>query len=129
MKSHPYSRLHLIVCPENIVADESLSPHLLHYGVKESLPPYEANQEKLWMELKATIAAAVDGKHSFRDYLRLHETIELSPAAASVIKAKDENELSEVIRTNIEVLEKKDKEYVKVPQKNGKPQGILLGVC
>ncbi|MCM3705279.1 type VII secretion protein EssB [Cytobacillus firmus] len=120
VKSHPYSRLHLIICPENIVADESLSPHLLHYGVSESLPPYETNQEKLWMELKATIASAVDGNRSFREYLSLHETIELSPAAASVIKAKDENELSEVIRTNIEMLEKKDKEYAKIPQKKWK---------
>ncbi|MBG9443065.1 type VII secretion protein EssB [Cytobacillus firmus] len=120
VKSHPYSRLHLVICPENIVADESLSPHLLHYGVSESLPPYETNQEKLWMELKATIAAAVDGNRSFRDYLKLHETIELSPAAASVIKAKDENELSDIIRTNIEMLEKKDKEYAKVPQKKWK---------
>ncbi|KAF0816287.1 hypothetical protein KIS4809_4930 [Bacillus sp. ZZV12-4809] len=120
VKSHPYSRLHPVVCPENIVADESLSPHLLHYGVSESLPPYETNQEKLWMELKATIAAAVDGNRSFRDYLSLYETIELSPAARDVIKAKDESELSEVIRTNIEMLEKKDKEYVKVPQKKWK---------
>jgi type VII secretion protein EssB len=120
VKSHPYSRMHPVICPENIVADVSLSPHLLHYGVNESLPPYETNQEKLWMELKATIAAAVDGNRSFRDYLSLYETIELSPAVREVIKAKDEDELSEVIRTNIEMLEKKDKEYVKVPQKKWK---------
>ena len=120
VKTHPYSRLQLIICPENIVVDESLSPHLLHYGIKESLPPYEADQEKRWMEVKASIAASVDGRHSFEDYLRLHETIELSSAAASIIKARDENELSEIIRNSIEMIEKKDKEYVKVPQKKWK---------
>lgn len=118
--NHPYSRLHLIVCPENIVVDESLMPNFLHYGVKECLPPYEKRPEKHWLELKAAMATAVDRKYSFQDYLKLHETIELSPAAASIMKAEDEKELSEVIRTNIELLEIKEKEYVKVPQRKWK---------
>jgi len=117
---HPFSRLHVIVCPENIVVDESLMPNFLHYGVKESLPPYEKDSNKLWRELKATIAAAVDGKHTFQDYLKLHETIELSPSAADIMKAEDENELSEVIRKNIKMLEDREKEYIRVPQKKWK---------
>ena len=62
---HSLSRLHLILSPENIVIDESLMPYFLHYGVKESLPPYEKNAKKLWQELKATIAAAIDENHSY----------------------------------------------------------------
>ena len=60
---HQSNRLHLIVCPENILIDESLTAYFLHYGVKESIPPYERNKERLWAETKAIIAAAVQPKY------------------------------------------------------------------
>lgn len=46
------SRPHLIVAPENIVFDKGLTPYFLHYGVKESIPPYEHDEERVWQELK-----------------------------------------------------------------------------
>jgi type VII secretion protein EssB len=126
---HSLSRLHLILSPENIVMDESLMPYFLHYGVKESLPPYEKDTKKLWQELKATIAAAVDENHSFKDYLKLYETLQLSPVTAKIMKAEDENELSEIIRGNINLLEEREKEFVHVSQRKWKTtRYVALGL-
>ncbi|PLR75552.1 type VII secretion protein EssB [Bacillus sp. V3-13] len=115
--NHSLSRLHFIVCPENIVIDESLTPYFLHYGVKESLPPYEKDEERLWQEIKATVAAAVDGKFSFEKYLRFHETLELSPAAAKVMAAQSEEELLDTIRENMRLIERMEKKFVRVTRK------------
>ncbi|PLR82276.1 type VII secretion protein EssB [Bacillus sp. V33-4] len=115
--NHSLSRLHIIVCPENIVIDESLTPYFLHYGVKESLPPYEKDQARLWQEIKATVSAAVDGKFSFEKYLRFHETLELSPTAAKVMAAQSEEKLLDIIRENITLIERMEKDFVRVTQK------------
>ena len=129
VRGHSLSRLHLILCPENIVIDESLMPYFLHYGVKESLPPYEKDVNKLWQELKATIAAAVSNNHSFKDYLKLHETLQLSPVTAKIMTAEDENELLEIIRENLTLLEEREKELVHVPQKKWKTtRYVTLGL-
>ena len=42
---HPYPRLNLVVCPENIVYSTGMTPFFIHYGVMESLPPFEKNEE------------------------------------------------------------------------------------
>lgn len=69
VQQHNLSRLNLIVAPENIVFDKGLTPYFLHYGVKESIPPYERDEERVWQELKAAAALAVDGAFAFEDYL------------------------------------------------------------
>ncbi|MBP3039685.1 type VII secretion protein EssB [Bacillaceae bacterium Marseille-Q3522] len=120
VENHSLTRLHLLICPENIVLDESVSPYILYYGVKESLPPYENDKEKLLQELKAAIAVAADGKYKFIQYLKLHETLELSGTAAKIMAAGSTDELREIIGKNIEWLEKKEKEYVHVTKKQWK---------
>ncbi len=120
VENHALTRLHMIICPENILVDDSLSSYFLHYGVKESLPPYEKDEEKLFQELKATIAEAVDHKYEFIQYLQLHETLELSPSAAEIMAASGIKELQECIRENIVRLEKKEKELITVTKKKWK---------
>ncbi|MFC0234697.1 type VII secretion protein EssB [Fictibacillus phosphorivorans] len=120
VKEHTLNRLHLVVCPENIVFDQSLSPAFLHYGVKESIPPYEAEHERVWKELKATIVFLVDGKHSFHDYLKLHETIELSTTAKEVLEVDDLNGLLLFIQKKLNDIDEKDKLMLNIPQKKWK---------
>ncbi|MBH0158204.1 type VII secretion protein EssB [Fictibacillus sp. 5RED26] len=120
VKEHTLNRLHLVVCPENIVFDQSLSPAFLHYGVKESIPPYEADHERVWKELKATIVFLVDGKHSFHDYLKLHETIELSTTAKEVLEVDDLNGLLLFIQKKLNDIDEKDKLMLNIPQKKWK---------
>ncbi|KMJ58372.1 membrane protein [Bacillus sp. LL01] len=120
VKYHSLSRLHLLVCPENMVMDESLTPYFLHYGVMESLPPYEKDQEKLWQETKAVIATAIDRKFTFQEYLKLSQTLELSKIAKSIMNAKDEEELLAIIRKGIKRLEEKEKQIIHLPQKKWK---------
>ncbi|MBA4536975.1 type VII secretion protein EssB [Bacillus aquiflavi] len=117
VQNHSLSRLHLVVCPENIVLDQSLTPYFLHYGVKESLPPYERDSDKLWHEVKATVAAAVDGKYTFNEYFNFYKTIELSPLATKLMTAKDEEELLQLIFENMKQLEKKEKTLVHITKK------------
>ena len=120
VENHALTRLHMIICPENILVDDSLSSYFLYYGVKESLPPYEKDEEKLFQELKATIAEAVDHKYEFIQYLQLHETLELSPSAAKIMAASGIKELQECIREHIVRLEKKEKELITVTKKKWK---------
>ncbi|MFC0190214.1 type VII secretion protein EssB [Fictibacillus aquaticus] len=132
VKAHSLTRIHLIVCPENIVFDESLTPSFLHYGVKESIPPYEKDKEKLWQELKAATALAIDGKYTFQDYLKFHETLDLSPQAKQILASKNEDELLEWIEQQIKSLDEKDKTFVSIPQNKWKVTryvaiGLLAG--
>lgn len=117
VENHSLNRLHVIVCPENIVVDESLTPYFLHYGVKESLPPYEQDEERLLQELRATVAEIVDKKYSFFQYLYLYQTLELSPIAAKILAASNLNELQERIREHLAVLEQRAKEEITVTKK------------
>ncbi|AZV44300.1 type VII secretion protein EssB [Peribacillus asahii] len=117
VENHSLNRLHVIVCPENIVVDESLTPYFLHYGVKESLPPYEQDEERLLQELRATVAEIVDKKYSFFQYLYLYQTLELSPIAAKILAASNINELQERIREHLTVLEQRAKEEITVTKK------------
>ncbi|MFS0875607.1 type VII secretion protein EssB [Solibacillus isronensis] len=111
---HKSNRLHLIVCPENILIDESLTAYFLHYGVKESIPPYERNKERLWDETKAIIAAAVQPKYKFDQYIQFSKSIELSPVAAKIMEAEDEQELLTIIQNQLQLLEKEEKKYTKI---------------
>lgn len=129
IENHTLSRLHIIVCPENILVDDGVTPYFLHYGVKESLPPYEKNEDQLFQELKATIAEVVDRKYGFIQYLKLHETIELSPIAAAIMAAKDASELRDVIHENIARLEREEKEHITVTKKKWKgTRYVALGL-
>lgn len=111
---HQSNRLHLIVSPENILIDESLTAYFLHYGVKESIPPYERNKERLWAETKAIIAAAVQPKYKFDQYIQFSKSIELSPVAVKIMEAKDEQELLTTIQDQLQLLEKEEKKYTKI---------------
>ena len=111
---HSFNRLHLIVCPENVLIDESLMPYFLHYGVKESIPPYEKESNRIWNETKALIAAAIDPKYTFEQYIQFSQSIELSPIAEKVMSAKDENELNDTIKKQIILLKNEEKKLVTV---------------
>ncbi|MFC7373525.1 type VII secretion protein EssB [Fictibacillus iocasae] len=132
VKEHSLSRLHIVVSPENILFDESLTPSFLHYGVKESIPPYEKDSEKLWQQLKAASALAIDGKYTFQEYLKFHETLDLTPQAKEIMEAQNEDSLLAWIEQQIKNLDEKDKSFVTIPQNKWKVTryvaiGLLAG--
>ncbi|MGE7907682.1 type VII secretion protein EssB [Peribacillus sp. NPDC094092] len=120
VRNHELSRLQLVVCPENIVFDSSLAPYFLHYGVKESLPPYEHDQDELFKETKATISALVDGQYTFEEYLLYHKTLKLSNETQSILASGTWDELSTVIQNRLDALEKEEKAFVHIPEKKWK---------
>lgn len=131
VKQHKLKRLNLIAVPENIVFDKALTPYFLHYGVKESLPPYEEDRQRVWKELKACAALAADGAYTFEEYLKYKETLQFSPEVKSVLEAETFEELEETIQTTIDSLEARDKTYIKLPKKKWKIQrytGLALAV-
>lgn len=117
VQQHNLSRLNLIVAPENIVFDKGLTPYFLHYGVKESIPPYEHDEERVWRELKAAAALAVDGAFDFEDYLKFNETLTFSAEAKEILDAASYDDLLELIQTHIDELEAKAKTYIHIPRK------------
>ncbi|PJN88279.1 type VII secretion protein EssB [Bacillus sp. mrc49] len=126
IRNHQLTRLMLAVCPENIVFDSSMTPYFLHYGVRDSLPPYEQDQDMLFQETKATISALVDGQHSFEEYLLYHQTLKLSNEAQSILAAGTWDELSTIIQSRIDALEKEEKAFVHIPEKKWKTARYTL---
>lgn len=126
VSGHRLGRLIPVVCPENLMFDSGYTPYLLHYGVKESLPPYGRNEEHLLETVKATICAIVDKSHSFEEYLKYHSTLKLSKEAQSIMKAESLASLEETVRKQIKNLDALEKTYVRIPDKRWKLQRYLL---
>src|SRR5690606_281929 len=60
------------------------------------------------------IAAAVQPKYKFDQYIQFSKSIELSPVAAKIMEAKDEQELLTIIQNQLHQLEKEEKKYTKI---------------
>ncbi|MGM0755681.1 MAG: type VII secretion protein EssB [Bacillota bacterium] len=117
---HDVKRLHPIVSPENIVFHQGLAPAFLHYGVKESIPPYEIDEHRLLKEVKAVILRVVDHEYQFQEYLAYHDTLKLSELAKEISETQSLEELSALIQQKIEALETKEKTLLTIPKKKWK---------
>lgn len=117
VQHHQAKRLNLFICPENILFDKSFEPYFIHYGVTESLPPYSLDEEVLIHELKATLAALIDPKHSFEEYESYSETLRLTDTAKSIMEAQSLDELSSLSEEAISTKENEAKEQVHIPRK------------
>ncbi|MER2010348.1 MAG: type VII secretion protein EssB [Psychrobacillus sp.] len=118
--SHPYPRLNLIVCPENIIFSKALDPMFLYYGVLGSLPPYETDEDRLWLETKAVVAAAIDNSFTFEEYLKYSEILELKEVGATIMGMKDSQALLDYITEKMEQLEIVEMGNIKLPRKKWK---------
>lgn len=120
MCKHDVKRLHPIVSPENIVFHQGLAPALLHYGVKESIPPYETDEHRLLKEVKAVILRVVDHEYQFQEYVAYCETLKLSELAKEISETQSLEELSALIQQKIEAIETKEKTLLTIPKKKWK---------
>ncbi|GAA0443755.1 MAG: type VII secretion protein EssB [Bacillota bacterium] len=126
IQKHALKRLKIIVCPENILFDYGLNPHFLHYGVSESIPPYEDNDERLWREVRAVIAEIADNKIDFASYVKHHETLDLSPIAKQIMDAETYEQLQSIITHQLQNKEKDEQSVLHVPAKKWKVQRYTL---
>ncbi|MFJ7825345.1 type VII secretion protein EssB [Psychrobacillus sp. NPDC096623] len=115
--AHPYPRLNLIVSPENIVYSRGMDPVFLYFGVLGSLPPFETNDERVWLETKAVVAAAIDGSFTFEEYLKYSEILELKEMGSTIMSMKESDSLLDFISQQMEQLEVKELENIKIPRK------------
>ncbi|RWZ54497.1 type VII secretion protein EssB [Halobacillus fulvus] len=113
VEEHRFTRLNLLICPENLLIDVGMTPHFLHYGVKESIPPYEPERDRVFSELKAAVAAAVDRSESFVYYLKFQDTMKVEPEVRELLLAKDTEELKDVVGDHLRRIEKEEKQLVK----------------
>lgn len=120
MCKHDVKRLHPIVSPENIVFHQGLAPAFLHYGVKESIPPYETDEHRLLKEVKAVILRVVDHEYQFQEYVAYSETLKLSELAKEINETQSLEELSALIQEKIEAIETKEKTLLTIPKKKWK---------
>ncbi|BCB06046.1 type VII secretion protein EssB [Bacillus sp. KH172YL63] len=129
IQNHSLSRLHLIVCPENIVFDQGLTPHFIHFGVKESLPPYEKDKELLLKETKAAVAALVDSQYTFKEYLKFTGTLKLSPLSKMILEVESLDQLSDILNESITETKENESFFMKVSKKKWKMNRyVLFGV-
>ncbi|WP_085992897.1 type VII secretion protein EssB [Oceanobacillus senegalensis] len=133
IRSHSTKRLKLFISPENLMYDQGLMPHFLHYGVKESIPPYEDDGERIWNETKATIATIVDQTNTFDSYLSHSETIELSTVTKEIMQAESFDQLIDIINDQLNKDAEFQQTIMGVPKKKWNIQrysllalGILL---
>jgi type VII secretion protein EssB len=125
-ENHSLTRIHLVVCPENIVLDQGLNPAFLHYGVKESLPPYEKDNDQLVREVKATVAAIVDKQFSFEQYVHYAETLKLNDFTKSICRAKSLDELMKIIEERIRQVTEEKSLLMTVNKKSWKRNRYIL---
>lgn len=118
--AHPYPRLNLIVCPENIVYSKGMAPVFIYYGVMESLPPFRNDAERVWLETRAAVAAAVDGSFTYQEYVKYNEVLELNETSAKVMSIQGSRALLDYIEQQLELLNIKDQSFVKLPRKKWK---------
>lgn len=128
VQSHSLERLKLIISPDNILIDQGLVPHFLHYGVSESIPPYEVNEERLWNETKAMIAVIADHKYDFSTYLGQYETLDLSKVTERIMYADTYDEIIDIIEENIHQDEAYEKTVIHIPQKKWKFRRYLTWI-
>lgn len=119
---HSSSRLHLIVCPENLLITEGLDIHFIHYGIKESLPPYEKNEEKLFVELKTTLLVLLDGEYRFVEYMNFTDTMKLSARAKKLLETNTMEALLSCVEAWIHEEEERAKQVHMVPKKKWRLQ-------
>lgn len=122
VKKHSINRLKLFVSPDNMMFDNGLIPHFLHYGVRESIPPYEDDLDRLWLETKAVVATATDDKYEFTSFLLHNETISLSPNSKKIMRAENYDELLEVVNENLKKDENYENTVIHVPKNKWKLQ-------
>lgn len=120
VQHHHLSRLNIIVCPSNLLVDRGLNPHFIHYGVKESIPPYKLDDDVVWHELKATIASVVAPDFDFETYYYHYETIDLPKTAKKIMDAVEFDELADFISEQIVQEELFEREIEQVPKQKWK---------
>jgi len=120
IRNHSLERAKLIVSPENIVYDQGLVPCFLHYGISESIPPYEDDEERLWLETKAMIAVIADNQYDFVTYLSHYETKELPKTPQSIMHAESYEEIIEIIDKNIKENDAYEQTVVPIPENKWK---------
>ncbi len=118
--AHPYPRLNLIVCPENMVYSKGMAPVFIYYGVMESLPPFRHDAQRVWLETRAAVAAAVDGSFTFEEYVKYNEVLELNETSAKVMSIPDSRALLDYIERQLELLDIEEQSFVKLPRKKWK---------
>lgn len=124
--NHSSKRFIPVVCPENIVFDTSYTPYLLHYGVKDSLVPFDYEEEQVLLELKATICTAIEGKYSFEEYIRFSETLKIGEDVKQIMQATSFDEISNYLENKIHLIEESEKNTVTVSNKRWNLQRYTL---
>lgn len=117
VQKHTLERLKLKVIPENIAFDPGLTPYFYHYGIKESLPPYEDDPEQLLEEVKATVAVIIDGENRFEEYLRYKDTLKMTDVAKRIMHTSSLEELATLVQELIFDLEKEEAKLIHVPKR------------
>ena len=123
---HTLKRFIPVVCPENIVFDKSYSPYLLHYGVRDSLIPFTYDEDRILLELKATICTAIEAKHTFEEYMKYFETLKIGEDAQNIMRIKSLDELFDYLESKIHEIEENEKSFITVPNKKWNLRRYIL---
>ncbi|WP_339165338.1 type VII secretion protein EssB [Siminovitchia sp. FSL H7-0308] len=113
---HNHDLLHLIVSPENVLVSDGLEVTFIHYGVKDSIPPYEKTPDRLFLELRTTLLVLLDGNYRFNEYMNHHDTLKLSHRAEALIQQTTLEGLRELVCDWIREQEQQEKQLHKVPK-------------
>ncbi|MGR9049159.1 type VII secretion protein EssB [Halobacillus faecis] len=126
VEQHKFTRLNLVICPENIWIDSAMTPHFLHYGVNESIPPYDNEKERVIEETKAAVAAAIDLSESYIYYLKFRDTMNVSEDVKEILLANDLDELKGMVTRRIQEVENMENKLVKEPEHKWKQRRNVL---
>lgn len=117
-----------ICFPENLFFSCGFQPVFLHYGVRDSLPPVEFDEEKALQHLKAVIALLFDPSHSFDTYVKFDFATKSTRFVKDLFRCKTFHALAVLVENERKKELMVEKQSARIPRKrNSIKNGFLIG--
>jgi type VII secretion protein EssB len=122
------SRLIPVCFPENLFFTTGFQPVLLHYGVKDSLPPISYEDEDALQQVKAVLAVLFDPSNSFDTYVKFDFAVKTNRLVKDLFRCSSFRSLSSLVEKERKKEIATEKQSVRLPKKQNKARnGIMIG--
>jgi type VII secretion protein EssB len=122
------SRLIPVCFPENIFFTSGFQPVLLHYGVKDSLPPISYEDEDALQQVKAVLAVLFDPSNSFDTYATFDFAVKTNRLVKDLLRCTSFHSLASLVEKERKKEIATEKQSVRLPKKQYRARnGVMIG--
>ncbi|MCO7127674.1 type VII secretion protein EssB [Sporolactobacillus shoreicorticis] len=122
------SRLIPVCFPENLFFTSGFQPAMLHYGVKDSLPPISYEDGDALQQVKAVLAVLFDPSNSFDTYVKFDFAVKTNRLVKDLFRCTDFHSLSTLMEKERKKEIATEKQSVRLPKNQNRVRnGIMFG--